>query len=464
LRCARSKGEPDAVAGIRLASAMAMGLRASAVLVALAFAVAARQEPKKAPLTALLDGDGVATLTLEAPLQQLFDSKSEDDDFSVPGTITIGDVVLRDAAVSVRGHTSRRETECTFPKLKLKLKGAGSIKIGTHCGEAADGQLSPKYGRLVNEKSPHREGLAYRMLQAAAVPALRARPARVTYVDPSAGGQPLVRNALLLEDDDDAMKRVGGTAELTMENFGNVVTRKATSDAVLVAFGEAMIGNFDWCLKFTADDAYRCDATKPLWNVLGFDRGGSALLMMKDLDLAAIVVGKHGWFDTVWNPAFVPSKSPAEIEVLSQVQRTRALFPRDVLDTARRHFLERKDAVLAAIQSAQVDPAGRELARTYAGHFFAAIADDQAFYRPVVARGDVRIFMDAQGTKEACTAGDTMRPGTPVNVVQRSGAMSQVIVLDAQWRWASKNECNNVQNGPVWISSDAITPDFPPKR
>src|SRR6185436_12107207 len=134
-------------------------------------------------------------LTVEAPLQQLFANTSEQD-ASVSGTVTIGDVVLRDVEVSVRGHTSRRETECAFPKLKLKLKGAGSIKIGTHCGESADDKLSPKYGRLANEKSPHREALAYQMLHAAGVPALRARPARVTYVDPGAGGaQPLVRNA-----------------------------------------------------------------------------------------------------------------------------------------------------------------------------------------------------------------------------------------------------------------------------
>jgi hypothetical protein len=28
------------------------------------------------------------------------------------------DVILKDIQVSVRGHTSREETECTFPKLK----------------------------------------------------------------------------------------------------------------------------------------------------------------------------------------------------------------------------------------------------------------------------------------------------------------------------------------------------------
>jgi len=443
-------------------------MRTLALVFAFSLATAGQQAQPSAKLTSLLAGDTAVELRVEAPLKQLFANPSEQD-ASVPGTVTFkdpqtgSDVTLQNVEVSVRGHTSRRETECTFPKLKLKLKGAGSIKIGTHCGEAQDGQLTQKYGRLANERSPQREALAYRMLQAAGVPVLRARPARVTYVDPAAGGQPLTRNALLLEDDDDAMARVGGTTELTMENFGSVASRHASEDAGLIAFGEAMIGNFDWCLKFSPDDIYRCNDPKPLWNVLGFERGGGATLVMKDLDLAGVVVGKHAWFDTVWNRGFVPSKSPIEIEVLSQVQRARALFPRDQLDALRRRFTGKKDAVLAAIQAAPVDDEGRGIARSYAAAFFAAIGDDQAFYRPVVARSDVQVFMDAGGTTEACGPKDVMRPGTPVNELQRSGKMSQVVMLDAMWRWASKNECNNVQNGPVWIVSDAITTDFPPK-
>jgi hypothetical protein len=443
----------------------------SGFLLATALATAAQPPQTAVKLPSLLEGEGVATLRVQAPLQQLFETGSEDENVSVPGVVTFkdpqtgSDVVLKDVEVSVRGHTSRRETECTFPKLKLKLKGSGSLKIGTHCGEAPDSQLTQKYGRLANEKSPQREGLAYRMLYAAGVPSLRARVARVTYVDSAASNaQPLTRNALLLEDDDDAMKRVGGTTELTLDTFGNVAARRAETEAGLIAFGEAMIGNFDWCLKFSPDDIYRCDDPKPVWNVLAFDRGGSAALMMKDLDLAGVVVGRHSWFDTVWNRAFVPSRSRVEIEVLSQVQRTRSLFPRAALDGLRRHFLERKDAILSAIQQAAVDQDGRALARSYVDSFFAAIGDDQAFYRPVVARSDVRVFMDPQQTKEACGAGDVMRPGTPVNELQRSGSMSQVVILDAMWRWASKNECNNVQDGPVWIVSDAITSDFPPRR
>ena len=422
------------------------------------------QQPK---LDSLLDGKGPVTLTLEAPLQELFATGSDDEAVSVPGTVTFkdpasgADVVVTDVAVSVRGHTSRRETECTFPKLKLKLKGSGSVKVGTHCGEATDDQLSPKYGRLVNEKSPQREALVYDVLRAVDAPGLRTRVARITYVD-KAQPEPVVRHALLLEDDDDAMKRVGGTAEIPLETFGNVATRGVAADAARIAFAEAMIGNFDWCLKFSPDDIYRCNEPKPLWNVLAFDHGGGRTsLVMKDFDLAGMVVGRHTWFDKVWNRAFVPSQSEIEIEVLSQVQRTRSLFPRATLDAERRHFVDRKAAVYDAVRAAAVDDKGREIARAYLDAFYAAITDDEQYYRPIVVRTDVQIFRDAKGTEEACGPKDVMRPGTPVNEIQRSGSMSQVVVLDAMWRWASRNECHAVQDGPVWIPSDAIIRNFP---
>jgi hypothetical protein len=424
--------------------------------------------PTDAKLDALLSGDGVISLRLEAPIDELLAKGVEDEKFSVTGTLSYkepksgADVVVPGVAVSVRGNTSKRETECTFPKLKLKLAGSRSIKIGSHCGDATDDALSPKYGRLQNEKSPHREALVYQLLRAADVPVLNARPARITYVEKGKGA-PLERNALLLEDDDDAMKRLNGTAELPMATFGTVDARQATADAVRIAFGEALIGNFDWHLKMSpADTGYRGTDEKPLWNVLAFDAGGGkARLVMKDFDLAGMVVGRHGWFDKVWNKAFVPSKSEVEIEVLSQVQRTRSLFPRAILDAERRHFVERKPALYVALDGATVDPKGRELARAYLDSFYSAIADDAAFYRPVVARADVRVFLDAPGTKEACNPNDVMRPGTPVNELQKSGTMSQVVVLDAHWRWGSKHECNGVQDGPVWIPSDAITREFP---
>ena len=100
---------------------------------------------------------------------------------------------------------------------------------------------------------------------------------------------------------------------------------------------------------------------------------------------------RHSWFKTIFNPAYVPSKSEIDVEVLSQVQRTRSLYPRAELDALRRHFTERKAAIYAVVDQAEVDPKGRDLARSYVDSFFKAIIDDEAFYRPVVAKSDVRV-------------------------------------------------------------------------
>jgi hypothetical protein len=438
--------------------------RSAVVLIALLLGGRAAPPPDTSDF---LSGDTTAALTLEAPLKDLFAGGQEDENYSVPGTVTYKDpsgqtVVFRDVRVSVRGHTSRRETECTFPKLKLKFPGKTSLKIGTHCGENPGETLSTKYGRLANELSPLREALVYRLLHAAEVPTLRARAARVTYVD--SGQPPLVRNAFLLEDDDDAMKRIGGKAEIPMESFGSVAARHPSADAARIAFGEAMIGNFDWCMRFAPDDIYRCNQPKPLWNVLAFDRGdGGAAIVVKDFDLAGVVVGGHLWFAEIFTTSFVPSKSKIETEVVAQVQRTRTLFPRAQLDAERRRFMDRKGPIYAAIDKADVDARGRRIAREYLDAFYAAIGDDAAYYRPVVAKSDVQVYADAGGSAPACGPGDLVRVGTPVNVVQRSGQMSQVLLLDVMWRWAHADPCPAILRGPVWIASDAITPEYPPK-
>jgi hypothetical protein len=426
-------------------------------------------QPAAVPrLESLLNGDTVAALTLQAPLTQLFENGVRDDSYSVAGTVTYKDagaaVTLRDVMVSVRGHTSA--DECRFPKLKLKLKGGGSLKIGTHCGESPDDTLSPKFGRLMNEESPFREGLAYKLLAVLGIPSLRTRPARITYIDADkAGGAsaaPLVRNALLVEDDTDAQTRVNGRAEIPVDKFGNVRRRGAIDDASRIAFGEALVANFDWCLKFTPDDIYRCNDPHPLWNLLAFDEGnGKAALLMKDLDLSGVVVGRHSWFGTVFNRDFVPSRSETDIEVLSQVQRTRSLFSRARLDALRREFLARKSAAYAAVDHADVDARGRALARAHVDAFFRAIGDAGTFYRPVIARTDVQVYLDPQRTREACGPKDTARVGTPVNVLQQSGSMSRVVLLDVMWRWGPSSPCPAVRTAPVWIESDAITENYP---
>ena len=267
---------------------------------------------------------------------------------------------------------------------------------------------------------------------------------------------------MLIEDDADAVARLGGSDEIPMDHFGSVKSRHASEDALRIAFAEAMIGNFDWCLKYAPDDIYRCDDTKPLWNVLAFSRGDGVGLLMKDFDLAGIVVGHHKWFDKVYNPAFVDSKSSIEIEALSQVERTRSLFPRTALDAERQRLIALKPQVATALDRSTADARGTDLARRYVAAFYGALADDAAFYRPVVARSDVRVYKDAARTAEACGTKDVMRAGTPVRALRQANGMSEVIVLDVMWRWSEPNACTPIQTRPVWIATDAITTDYPP--
>src|SRR4051794_14125626 len=109
-----------------------MWLRSAVVLFAILFSGRA---PAPADGPDLLDGNDTIALTLEAPLRQLFERGQHDEEFTVPGALTYKDprtgqiIVLRDIEVSLRGHSSRRETECVFPKLKLKFKESGSLKI-----------------------------------------------------------------------------------------------------------------------------------------------------------------------------------------------------------------------------------------------------------------------------------------------------------------------------------------------
>jgi hypothetical protein len=425
----------------------------------------------------------VVSLQLKAPFNALFDRARTDEDFSVAGTLSYSDggqpVTVDRVQIGVRGHTSRRESECAFPKLKVDFPrdhrptplfaGMGGIKIGTHCGEAAEGGVTVKFGRLPNELSPRREAFVYRLLDALGVPALKARPARVTYVytDARPGQsppqeQPIVRHAMLLESAEAAIARVGGTREIEENAFTNARAQFVPADTARLAFAEALLGNFDWCLKMTPDDTYRCDARHPLWNVIaGATADGKARPLLYDFDVSGMVTGRHPWFKDVFNEAFVPSKSQAEVEVLAQVQRARSLFTRDELNAARAEFVHRKADAYQTLDSADLDAAGKQNAKRYLDSFYRAIESDDAFYRRVVATAGAKMYANPNGAA-LCTSRGTIPVGTPVGEpLQTNGAFVQVMMLDALWNWAPPEKCPAARQGPVWIEAAAISRDFP---
>jgi len=426
-------------------------------------------------------GDGLfatyapVELTLTAPFSELLPKAATNTGEAMKGTLSYVDpgsnqlVTIDNVMVSTRGHTSAREDECTFPKLKLTFAGqpqrsmfqdAGTIKVGTHCGERADAELSRKYGRWGNEKAPQREVVVYRLLEAMDIPALKARPARITYVDAGARSQaPVVRHAMLLEDDSSALKRLGATRQYDEKTFGDARGTFTDLDTAKLALAEAMTGNFDWCLRFYPGDTYRCDSRHPLWNVMALVRqDGKAFPVAHDFDLAGMVVGKHPWFNDVFDEA--AGASQPEIEVVSQVQRTRSLFPRAVLDAARKSLTGRKATAYQALREADVDSEGRATMESYLKSFFAAIETDEAFYRPVVVSGQTRAFTQADPQRPVCGDG-IIPPGTPVSKpIEVNGDKSLVTVIDALWHWATKEECAAGRKA-VWIATSAISTEYP---
>jgi hypothetical protein len=449
-------------------------------LFALATASASAAEEPTAPLFASYD---VLPLTLEAPFNDLFEHARTNAAYAVIGKLSYThggrDVTVEGVKITLRGNTSRRETECAFPKLKVQLPAnveagplvaAGdSLKLGTHCGEAGDDELTAKYGRLPNERSPLREAFVYRLLESVGVPTLKARPARVSYVytDVRPGqsppqDQPVVRNALLLEDTDDAVKRFGGAREIGEKQFTNAEAAFQPADTARIAFAEAMIGNYDWCLRMKPGDSFRCNARHPLWNIVAAaSAGGKAVPIIYDFDVSGMVAGRPPWLKTHFNESFVPSRSPIEVAVLAQVQRTRALFSRAQLDATRAEFVKRKNAAYQALASGALDAAGKTVAKSYLDAFYAAIESNDAFYRPVVAAPGGKLYAN-ESRAVACGATGTIPAGTPVSdPLQTKDGLVQVVVLDALWQWTPPAKCAAVREGPVWIEAGSISRNFP---
>ena len=442
---------------------------------------AAAAAPATSPLFSSQD---VLTLRLEGPLHELIaKSESADDSSAVTGRLILTqdgrDTTIDGVGISLRGHTSRRASECTFPKLKLTLPagqvgrtvlaGHSVLKIGTHCGETTGDAITAKYGRVANEQSPLREGFVYRLLDVMGVPTLKARPARITYVYTDGRSsapdrrQSIVRHAVVIEDDDEAVSRLGGTRQIDEKGFTSARDQFAPADTALVAFAEAMLGNFDWCLKMTREDAYRCNARHPLWNVLaivGSDNRARPLIY--DFDVAGMVTGRHRWFKDVYYDGFMASRSQPAIEVLGQVQRTRSLFGRTELDATRQHFMQKKSDAYKTLESSNVDAAGKQRIREYLDAFFAAIGPDEAFYRPAVVAEGVRAYADAAQTNPVCSAMGPVPVGTVVSdPTETTDRMMRVALLDTKWNWATPKPCAAIHSGLVWMQRDVVSRDYP---
>jgi hypothetical protein len=155
-------------------------------------------------LAALVGREPVVNLRLEAPFDEL---ANVEDNAGLRGRRHAD---RRDRApgpvkISVRGHTSRRETGCVFRN--SRYAGGRTTLNSTHCGEETGDKLSAKYGRLPNESRPGEVAIC--RSDALGV-RCSAQSRRVTYLYPDGRS---VGAAMIVEDDDAAADGRNETVE-----------------------------------------------------------------------------------------------------------------------------------------------------------------------------------------------------------------------------------------------------------
>jgi len=253
------------------------------------------------------------------------------------------------------------------------------------------------------------------------------------------------------------MARLGATE---LEHFENAAHDFTADDTIRLLFAEAMIGNFDWCLKYSAESTYQCTAKERLYNLIALKRAdGSAFPLMYDFDLAGAVTGGNSWLSKVYSDEFAPGESRRRVEVTGQVERSRSLFPRSQIDGARNRFLQRKDLAYETLVASRLDATGNQIGREYLDAFFQLMTDDDAFYTAVVTTAGTTGWTRAMHGQPVCPADNDIPAGTPVGVpVARAGAMIQAPLLDVLWKWYDR--CPATRK-PVWLPSSAVSNVFP---
>jgi hypothetical protein len=263
---------------------------------------------------------------LKAPLKDLFAHRvapgtgpaAENSDYSVQGELVYtshtAETIRIPVEVKLRGNTSQAETECDFPKLKLKFKGdvakgtlfeaQKEIGIGTHCSLQAGS--SPRFRRLWGGKSPHRESLMYDMLEELRIPSYKTRRAYATYFDSSGEILASRADAFFLEDMSGIEARLGGQevrgADVSMEkrNTGPKAPPYIflsaqespgviSEEAARILLFEIMVQNSDYHLRVYQGDG----ETRSLWNMKVLQLNSKRWLIFPyDFDLAGMVKGQ----------------------------------------------------------------------------------------------------------------------------------------------------------------------------
>jgi hypothetical protein len=147
--------------------------------------------------------------------------------------------------LSPRGHLRRKTITCSFVPLRLEFskdstKGtafegpATALKLITHCQDSKE-----------HEQFVLRENLAYRLANILTPRSFRARLAKVTYINSKTQKTITTRYGMLLEDDNDVARRMGGrTVSVERTLFSDL---EPNTLAQMMVF-EYLLGNTDFSI------------------------------------------------------------------------------------------------------------------------------------------------------------------------------------------------------------------------
>jgi hypothetical protein len=324
------------------------------------------------PPAPLFTSHDVLRITIEGPLDRVFEERDEEEKESYEGVLwhhALGLDEAFDVELRTRGHYRLRPTTCEFPPIRVNFKrsqvertvfaGQNKIKMVTHCQDQRD-----EYEQYVLQ-----EYLVYRILNLLTDNSFQVRLAHVTYVDTEGGRDSITKYGFFIEDED-AMAERNGWDVLEVPT---VVPSQMQQDAlVVVELFEFMIGNTDW-------DAFvgeRGDVCCHNGVVIGSYRDFVVIPVPYDFDLCGLI----------WTRYSSPDPRLPIRNVRQRLYRG-ICRPREELEAAFPLFEERREAIYELVRTLPgLDPERLEDTIEYLDEFYEIIGDPRKVQRELLNR------------------------------------------------------------------------------
>lgn len=317
-------------------------------------------------VTPLFAQDEILDVTITGPVRSIARAAERSTE-AYPGTLQAAGE-SHAIELSARGISRRKKENCRFPPLRIAFPDKagkeslfhrqGSVKLVTHCQD-----------RDKAEQTVLREYAAYRLYNLVTPESLKARLARITYIED--GKTLTTRLGFFIEDADDAARRLGAKEVDTGTIRSSALNRE---DAARYALFQYMIGNTDWDMAQGPNPAECCHNSKLL---------GAAKDARSDLTPVPYDFDNSGLVDA---PYAVPNAILRIRTVRTRVYRGYCSL-NDAVRAQVPAFRDMRTAFEAEIAGLSVaEPSTRSAMASYLSGFYDDIADNAALERNLLRK------------------------------------------------------------------------------